>query len=99
MYNQKLTELNTLRESRNTNNNNIAQLQEKLNLFSQSKCPTCGITFSTHNIQVIKGRLEVLLTEQNNIRDGIMESEKTIQEALASCQKEVQALNQKVNEA
>ena len=43
----------------------LRQIQEKINLFSQSKCPTCGTPFNGNIFDEARTKLESLKTERN----------------------------------
>lgn len=49
------------------NNYNIQLIQQKIDLYSHDKCPTCGMSFSTDSVKNLKTQLEDLLKQKGTI--------------------------------
>lgn len=95
---EKNQQLTTLRQSRMTNDSNIAQLRDKISLFMQERCPTCGTPFNTENIQNVKKKLEELLKQQETIKEQVAANEKAIIDSMATYQTECSKITQAINE-
>ena len=70
-YTQKQTEalgsITEIKQKQYENNYNIQIIQQKIDLYSQDKCPTCGMSFSTDSVKDLKIKLLNLKTEKVNI--------------------------------
>lgn len=70
-YTTKQTELTTvidnIKQKQFENNHNIQIINEKINLYTQDKCPTCGTHFNTDSFISIKQQLEELKNKQATI--------------------------------
>ena len=70
-YTTKQTEasntINTIKQQQYENNYNIQVIQQKINLYSQDKCPTCGMSFSGDSIKTLKEQLDALLNQKLKI--------------------------------
>lgn len=70
-YAQKQQEINmniqTIKRGQIENTMSINQLQEKINLYNQEKCPTCGTSFTGANYDEIKQKLHELKTQKDEI--------------------------------
>lgn len=84
-------EINKYKQQEFENNYNIKVIQEKIDLFSKDKCPTCGTVFSPENVGALKQQLSDLLSTK-------IELGKTIQSKLTevntNANKVVNYLNQ-----
>lgn len=56
--------INTIRQEQFKNNSELGVINEKIALFSQSKCPTCGTSFSSDAFIEIKQKLDTLMQEK-----------------------------------
>lgn len=86
-YNQYIQKQQTLSQEFNQykkqdieNNVNISSIQEKINLFNQEKCPTCGTLFSSDKFNELRETLNNLLTEKNKIKSDLYAKMKELQE-------------------
>lgn len=59
--------INSIKQQQYENNYNIQVIQQKINLYSQDKCPTCGMSFSSESIKTLKGQLDNLLKQKLEI--------------------------------
>ena len=70
-YTQKQTEalgsITEIKQKQYENNYNIQVIQQKIDLYSQDKCPTCGMSFSTDSVKDLKTKLFNLKVEKDNI--------------------------------
>ena len=70
-YTQKQTEalgsITEIKQKQYENNYNIQIIQQKIDLYSQDKCPTCGMSFSTDSVKDLKIKLLNLKEEKVNI--------------------------------
>lgn len=70
-YAQKQQEINmniqTIKRGQIENTMSINQLQEKINLYNQEKCPTCGTRFTGANYDEIKQKLHELKAQKDEI--------------------------------
>ena len=70
-YTQKQTEalgsITEIKQKQYENNYNIQIIQQKIDLYSQDKCPTCGMSFSTDSVKDLKTKLFNLKAEKDNI--------------------------------
>lgn len=70
-YAQKQQEINmniqTIKRGQIENTMSINQLQEKINLYNQEKCPTCGTSFTGANYDEIKQKLQELKAQKDEI--------------------------------
>lgn len=70
-YAQKQQEINmniqTIKRGQIENTMSINQLQEKINLYNQEKCPTCGTSFAGANYDEIKQKLHELKAQKDEI--------------------------------
>lgn len=70
-YAQKQQEINmniqTIKRGQIENTMSINQLQEKINLYNQEKCPTCGTSFTGANYDEIKQKLHELKAQKDEI--------------------------------
>ena len=70
-YAQKQQEINmniqTIKRGQIENTMSINQLQEKINLYNQEKCPTCGTSFTGANYDEIKQKLHELKVQKDGI--------------------------------
>ena len=70
-YAQHQQEINmniqTIKRGQIENTMSINQLQEKINLYNQEKCPTCGTSFTGANYDEIKQKLQELKAQKDDI--------------------------------
>ena len=70
-YAQQQQEINmniqTIKRGQIENTMSINQLQEKINLYNQEKCPTCGTSFTGANYDEIKQKLHELKAQKDEI--------------------------------
>ena len=70
-YAQHQQEINmniqTIKRGQIENTMSINQLQEKINLYNQEKCPTCGTSFTGANYDEIKQKLQELKAQKDEI--------------------------------
>lgn len=45
----------------------IHQIKQKIDLFNQEKCPTCGASFQSEQYNTIREQLNTLYNEKQNI--------------------------------
>lgn len=86
-------------------NSEIRSINDKIDLFSQDKCPTCGTSFSSNTFTELKNKLNSLKEEKNNINISIDKKMQECAQALSIVQdnlNKIQTANvqltQKVNE-
>ena len=79
-YTTKQTEasntINTIKQQQYENNYNIQVIQQKINLYSQDKCPTCGMSFSGDSIKTLKEQLDALLNQKLKITKDLEKNAK-----------------------
>jgi DNA repair exonuclease SbcCD ATPase subunit len=61
------TKINDIKKRQYENNFNIKTIDEKLQLFSQAKCPTCGVSFVSESYTELKQKLADLKNAKNAI--------------------------------
>lgn len=70
-YTSKQTEasttINTIKQQQYENNYNIQVIQQKIDLYSQDKCPTCGTSFTSDSITNLKQQLIELKQQKEAI--------------------------------
>lgn len=70
-YSQKQQEstnaINDVKKRQYENSFNLNLIQQKIDLFSQDKCPTCGTSFSGEAYQTVKQQLIDLKNQKNEI--------------------------------
>ena len=93
---QKMTENNQSIADKNkefTENNMIIKtINDKLNLYNQSKCPTCSTPFSGEIYDEIKKKLQEVLQQKIELKNKITEELKELNEK----SKKIQEASQKV---
>lgn len=60
-------QFNQVKKQQIENNVNIRSIQEKINLFKQEKCPTCGCSFSSEQFDELRNKLNKLMEDKVNI--------------------------------
>lgn len=74
-YNNKMQEhityINQLRQNEYAIESDIRTIDEKINLFSQSKCPTCGTSFDSDAFVGLKKQLEDLKQQKQILKGQI----------------------------
>lgn len=61
------TKINSIKQQQYENIYNINTINEKIQLFSQDKCPTCGTNFSTNTYKELKEKLIALKNQKEEI--------------------------------
>jgi DNA repair exonuclease SbcCD ATPase subunit len=46
---------------------NIKSISDKIQLFNQDKCPTCGTSFSTKKFETLRSQLNALQKEKQDL--------------------------------
>lgn len=62
---------NAIKKQQIENQMNIQQINDKLNLFNQEKCPTCGTSFSSEQFSDLRQQLTNLLNDKNRIAEQL----------------------------
>lgn len=75
---ESTTEINNIKKQQYENSFNINTIQEKINLFSQDKCPTCGTHFDGEAYQNLLGQLKDLMEQKKNINIQLNEQLNTV---------------------
>lgn len=74
-YIQKQKDLNTqfniIKQEQIENQMNIKTLTDKISLFNQDKCPTCGTSFSTKKFENLRNQLNTLLEEKQRLDNDL----------------------------
>lgn len=98
------TQFNTVKKQQIENNVNIKSIQEKINLFKQEKCPTCGCSFSSEQFDELRDKLNKLIEEKNNINNQLnnqlqelTNNSNTINEYLQKINQAVQKIRSDIN--
>lgn len=101
-YSAKQTEystvINNIRQEQFRNSSDINVINEKINLFSQSKCPTCGTSFSGEAFVEIKQKLDTLLQEKQNLTEQINQKLTEANNNYTSVSNYLQQINTKTQE-
>lgn len=63
----------TIKKGQIENTMSINQIQEKINLFAQDKCPTCGTSFTSDNFMELKNKLQELKAQKDEIAQKLSE--------------------------
>lgn len=94
-----------LRRKLYENGTQITAINEKMDLFAQDKCPTCGSSFSAESFDMLRSKLKELKQAKekisNDLNASITEcnaSNNSIQESLNKIQEAATILNNKVSE-
>lgn len=66
-YNDLVSNENVLRQSIASQANECNNIQAKINLFNEDKCPTCGTPFNSDEFIELKEQLQIKYSEQYNI--------------------------------
>lgn len=108
-YIEKQKELNTqfniVKQEQIENQMNIKSISDKIQLFNQDKCPTCGTSFSTKKFETLRSQLNTLQKEKQDLDNElkgklkeINDNNKIVMDYLnkisAAAQKIQQAINQ-----
>ncbi|WQJ51130.1 MAG: SbcC-like subunit of palindrome specific endonuclease [phage Lak_Megaphage_RVC_AP4_GC26] len=76
---QEITnQFNSIKNQQIENSINIRQIQEKINLFKQEKCPTCGCSFSSEQFNELRENLNKLMQDKMNIDTQLQGQMKTL---------------------
>ena len=67
----ELQRLNDIKNKQNLNIIEINQIQQKLDLFSNEKCPTCGASFKSEQYDNIKQQLHQLYSEKQDLNNQL----------------------------
>ena len=73
-----ISQLNIFKKQQIENNVNIKSIQEKINLFNQEKCPTCGTSFSSEQFITLKDNLTTLMNDKIIIDDTLKSNISTL---------------------
>lgn len=73
-----ISQLNIFKKQQIENNVNIKSIQEKINLFNQEKCPTCGTSFSSEQFITLKDNLTKLMNDKIIIDDTLKSNISTL---------------------
>jgi DNA repair exonuclease SbcCD ATPase subunit len=102
-YNKIQNDIKEYSNQKQTVFQNIKQLNEKINLFKQERCPTCGTPFQTGNFETIKQNLNKLLVQQTEIQNNLDLSIKQSQQSgmdmytqLTTIYQSIQGFNQSI---
>ena len=89
----------------NSENFEIGNINKKINLFNQDKCPTCGTSFASDEFKNIKDDLLRQLKERQDTlssytqkHDELLEQFNTINSQMQEVQVNIQKINDKKNE-
>ena len=85
-----------LKKQQIENSVNIKSIQEKIDLFNQEKCPTCGTTFSSVQFDELRQKLQELLFQKTQINDNLTTSINASSESFNNVQTYLQKINQAV---
>ena len=107
-YVQKQNEIslqfNKLKKQQIENSVNIKSIQEKINLFNQEKCPTCGTSFNSDKFNEVRETLNKLMVDKNTIEQQLIsqineltENSKLVTEYLNKITAAVQKLRTDIN--
>jgi DNA repair exonuclease SbcCD ATPase subunit len=72
----------TFNEQKNNIESSIKQLNKKIDLYNQDKCPTCETPFQENRFELIKGDLSEKLETKNRELQLLVESESKYDEAM-----------------
>jgi hypothetical protein len=64
-------QFNIIKKQQIENNVLIKSISEKINLFNQEKCPTCGTSFSSSSFNELKEHLNTLKNDKLVIDENI----------------------------
>lgn len=89
----------------NQENIEIRQLNQKISLFNEDKCPTCGTPFNSDEFQHLRDELNENLTKHKDSVDGyksqisaMSETKSTLYDNLSVIQDNINKINAKKNE-
>ena len=102
---KEITEqFNIIKKQQIENNVNIKSIQEKIKLFNQEKCPTCGTSFSSQQFTELKDNLNLLKNDKliidENLKtqlNNLTNTNNTIQEYLNKITYAVQQIKNNIN--
>lgn len=69
--NEASTAISNIKQKQYENNYNIQIIQQKIDLYSQDKCPTCGMSFSSESITNLKQQLLDLKKQKEDITTSL----------------------------
>ena len=98
--NEIIEQLNLFKKQQIENNVNIKSIQDKINLFNQDKCPTCGTLFNSQKFIELKTNLTTLMNDKIIINDTLKTNIKTLTENNDQVQDYLNKINlavQKIN--
>ncbi len=103
---QEITaQFNLFKKQQIENNVTIKSLKEKINLFNQEKCPTCGTTFKSEQFEQLKDKLNILMKDKlvidetlNTQINTLTNNNKEIQEYLNKINLAVQKIQSNIQE-
>ena len=103
--NEIIEQLNLFKKQQIENNVNIKSIQDKINLFNQDKCPTCGTLFNSQKFIELKTNLTTLMNDKIIINDTLKTNIKTltdnndqVQDYLNKINLAVQKINTDINQ-
>lgn len=98
------TQFNTVKQQQIENSMNIRQINDKISLFNQDKCPTCGTSFSTKKFEQLRTQLNQLIEEKNKLDEElknklkeITDNSKGVAAYLSKIQTGIQKIHQEIN--
>lgn len=104
-YTDVMTAENQLNQLINQENIEIRQINQKITLFNEDKCPTCGTPFNSDEFQHLRDELNENLIKHQEAVDGyktqissISETKSTIYSNLSTVQDNINKINAKKNE-
>ena len=104
-YTDVMTAENQLNQLINQENIEIRQINQKITLFNEDKCPTCGTPFNSDEFQHLRDELNENLVKHQEAVDGyktqissISETKSTIYGNLSTVQDNINKINAKKNE-
>lgn len=104
-YTDVMTAENQLNQLINQENIEIRQINQKITLFNEDKCPTCGTPFNSDEFQHLRDELNENLVKHQEAVDGyktqissMSETKSTIYSNLSMVQDNINKINAKKNE-
>ena len=75
----------------------VSVLQQKLNLYNQGQCPTCGASFKGEEFDKVRVELETKINQSQEIYQKESESQKAIYEYLQQLYSAMQKINSSIS--
>ena len=107
-YIQKQKELNAqfneVKQQQIENQMNIKQINDKISLFNQDKCPTCGTSFNTKKFEQLRVQLNNLISDKKELEvqlktklKEITDNNKQVVDYLNKIQAAIQKIHTEIN--